>query len=103
MVTHLNTENFKKTINQGDVVVDFWAPWCGPCQMMGPVFEDLSKEMDNVNFAKLNTDEHPELARSFGIQGIPTLVVLKEGKEVNRIVGFMSKDDLKDRINSILG
>jgi len=74
-----------------------------PCQMMGPVFEELSKEFQSkLKFAKLNTDEEQELASLFGIQGIPSLIITENGKEIDRIVGFAPKDALKEKINSAL-
>lgn len=85
------------------VIVDFWAPWCGPCQMMGPVFESLSnKYKDKLKFVKVNTDEYSELATNFKIQGIPALVVVNKGKEVNRMVGFVPEPHLKKNIDNIL-
>ena len=104
-VEHITPENFSKIVENSSlpVFVDFWAPWCGPCQMMGPVFEELSGEYEGkLIFAKLNTEDHPELAGQFGIQGIPSLLFLKDGKEVNRIVGFAPKDLLKQKIDSAL-
>ena len=105
MVEHITPENFEEKIVKSDlpVLIDFWAPWCGPCKMMGPVFEELSSEYaGKVNFVKINTEDHPELAGPFGIQGIPTLVLAKDGKEVNRLVGFLPKDLLKQRIDAML-
>ena len=104
-ITHITPENFEKEVknNELPVLIDFWAPWCGPCQMMGPVFEELSDEYaGKVAFVKINTEDHPELAMPFGIQGIPSLVLAKEGKEVNRIVGFAPKEMLKAKIDEIV-
>ncbi|MCA9478415.1 MAG: thioredoxin [Simkania sp.] len=104
-ITHITPENFDEVVKQADtpVIVDFWAPWCGPCQMMGPVFEELSNEYEGkLSFAKLNTEDHPELASQFGIQGIPTLIFVKGGSEAGRIVGFAPKDVLKAKIDEVL-
>lgn len=104
-VVHLNKENFESEIKEtgNPVIIDFWAGWCGPCQMMGPVFEELSGEYKNkLKFAKLNVDDHPDLANQFGIQGIPALIVLKNANEVDRIVGFAPKEVLKSKIDKAL-
>ena len=96
---HLTQEDFKTTIqSEKPVLVDFWAPWCGPCQMMGPVFESVSKEFEGIDFAKVNVDVHQEIAGSVGIRGIPALVLFKDGKEVDRITGFLPEEQLKARI-----
>ncbi|MCF7798830.1 thioredoxin [Candidatus Woesearchaeota archaeon] len=104
-LVHITPENFEAEVMKSDVAVliDFWAPWCGPCQMMGPVFEELSNEeayAGKLKFAKLNTEDHPQLAGQFGIQGIPSLLFVKGGQEVNRIVGFAPKDMLKAKIDA---
>ena len=83
-LVHINEENFENELMKSDipVLVDFWAPWCGPCQMMGPIFEELSGDYDGkLKFAKLNTEDHPQLAGQFGIQGIPSLLFLKYWKK----------------------
>lgn len=105
LMIHLTNDNFEKEVMQSDlpVVIDFWAPWCGPCQMMGPVFEELAKEYEGkANLVKLNTDDYPNLAQPFAIQGIPTLLILKDGKEVDRIVGAGPKPMLKEKIDANL-
>jgi len=103
-IIHLTNENFKKTVKESKlpVLIDFWAPWCGPCQMMGPVFEEISNNYTGkIVFAKLNTEDFPDLVSGFGIQGIPALILTKNGKEVNRIVGFAPKDILKQKIDAM--
>ena len=105
MVLEITKTNFEQEIKQATepVILDFWAPWCGPCKMMGPVFEELSKEYEGkLKFAKVNTEDHPELAGEFGIQGIPSLLFLDNGKEKTRVVGFAPKATLKEKIDSVL-
>ena len=104
-LTHIDENNFEQEIVKSElpVILDFWAPWCAPCQMMGPVFEELSSEYEGkLKFAKLNTEDHPALAGQFGIQGIPSLLFLIDGKEVGRIVGFAPKEILKSKIDEAL-
>ncbi len=85
------------------IVVDCWAPWCGPCQMIGPVVEELAKEMQGkIVFGKLNVDENQMTSMKYNIMSIPTLLVFKEGNLVDRIVGAMPKDILKQKIDSYL-
>lgn len=104
-VVHITNDNFEAEITKSDVpvIMDFWAEWCGPCQMMGPVFEEISKDYEGkLKFAKVNTEEFPNIATDFAVQGIPSLVVTKEGKEADRLVGFAPKEVLKQRIDAIL-
>ena len=104
-IIQLTKENFKEEIIESDVpvIIDFWAGWCMPCKMMAPVFESLARKYDGqLKFAKLNTDEAPEIASKFSIQGIPALVIVKQGSEIDRIVGAMPEDVLKQKIDLIL-
>ena len=95
MVKEINSDNFNEEISKGKSMVDFWASWCGPCRMLAPIFEELSKEVKNVNFFKLNVDENSDVAQQYEVQGIPTLILFQNGKEIKRIVGVKSKEELK--------
>ena len=88
---HYNKESFDKSLNEGKLMmVDFWANWCGPCRMLGPVIEQLAGQYEGkVLVGKVNTDEQPELAVRFGVMSIPTVIFLKDGKEIDRKVGVM--------------
>ena len=101
----INSENFEEEVMSSDipVIIDCWAPWCAPCQLMGPVFEELSNEYDGkLKFGKLNVDEEPLIAARYGISGIPTLLIIHNGEEVSRIVGFAPKEIMKQKIDSVL-
>jgi len=101
----VNKENYDREIVQSriPVIIDFWAEWCGPCRMMGPVFEELGSEYEGrLKFVKINTEESPEIAGRFEIHGIPCLVLVKNGKEIDRIVGFAPASIMRDKIENIL-
>jgi thioredoxin 1 len=85
------------------VLVDFWAPWCGPCRMVAPVLEELAGDYaERLTIAKVNTDEHQEVASRLGVRGIPTLILFSQGREVERIVGALPKGALQARLDAAL-
>jgi len=93
---HLENENFNDLIKE-KTVVDFYATWCGPCKMLGPVFEDVSKESD-IKFVKVDIDDHEELCREYKVMSVPTLILFEDGKEVKRNIGFIPKEKLEEFI-----
>jgi thioredoxin 1 len=103
MVQELTEETFDQATKSGLVVVDLWAPWCGPCRMIAPVVEELSKEFaGRITFCKLNIDEHQGPATRHQVMSIPTLLVFKDGAAVDRIVGALPKDRLKAKLEKHL-
>lgn len=96
MVTAVTDKEFSERTDEGVVLVDFWAPWCGPCRMQSPVIEELSEEIDDINFYMMNVDEEQKTAQEFGIMSIPTLLVKKDGEVVEKLVGFHDKGRLEN-------
>ena len=94
-VLELTNENFDATIASGDTLVDFWAVWCGPCKMQGPIVDEFAAKNDGVKTGKVNTDEQMELAQRFGIMAIPTLIAFRDGKEIARKVGMSPIEELE--------
>ncbi len=99
----LTGDNFEATIANGVTMVDFWAPWCGPCRMIAPVIEELAVDFDGrATIAKCNTDEQQDIAIKYGIRSIPAILFFKDGKLVDQMVGAASKDAFATRINAQL-
>ena len=93
-------ENIEQT--KGTVIVDFWAPWCGPCRMLSPVLDEIQQENKDVKIIKINVDENQELVEKYNIQNVPTLVVYRNGKQIKRMSGFIDKKSVINIINSTL-
>jgi thioredoxin 1 len=90
----LTDATFDGEIASGSVIVDFWAPWCGPCRMVGPVIDEIAQEHgDKVTVGKVNVDENPAIAQKFGIMSIPTIILFKDGEPAKKVIGARSKDD----------
>ena len=101
MATDIKQENFDTFILQSDkpVLVDFWATWCGPCRMLSPVVEEVSREHENeLTVGKVNVDDCPELAQKFGVMSIPTLILFKDGQPVDKRIGYMPKSELEQML-----
>ena len=92
----INNNNFNDETKEGIVLVDFWANWCGPCKMLTPVLEQLSSEMKDVKFFKVNVDENGELAQQFRIASIPTVMIFKNGEVVDKMMGFKPKNQVEE-------
>lgn len=102
-VKHLNNDNFDSETSKGVVLIDFWAEWCGPCKMLGPVLEEVVKEVGNdAVIAKINVDEAQELAMKFAVRSIPAIFILKDGKTIQQFVGVQSKQALVNAVREAL-
>ncbi|MEG0249805.1 MAG: thioredoxin [Peptostreptococcus sp.] len=103
MANVINAQDFAKNVkeNKGVAVIDFFATWCGPCNMLGPVFAEVAEEnKDAAFFAKVDIDQSMELAQEFGVNTVPTVIFFKDGKEVNREIGFMPKEKIVAGLNA---
>lgn len=104
-IKEIKEDSFQHEVLESEipVVVDFWAPWCGPCRMVAPVLEDVSGKMDGeAKFVKINTDESPQTAQRYNIMAIPSLLVFYNGEEVKRVIGYQSQEQLESQINDII-
>ena len=99
----LTNDNFNATVESGISLVDFWAPWCGPCRMIAPVIDELAGDFEGkANICKVNTDEQQDLATKYGVRSIPTILFMKDGEIVDQVVGASSKQALSDKLNSLI-
>ena len=96
MTIEVTAQNFDEEVlnYKGKVLVDFWAEWCGPCMMLGPIIEEVSEEVDDVKFCKVNCDEARDVALQFGIMTIPNLIVFENGEQVNQSIGYIEKENV---------
>ena len=99
MLKQINKDNFDEAIKNGKVVVDCYADWCGPCRMLSPIIDELSEELNDITFYKLNVDDAQDIAVKYGIMSIPTLLVFENGEEKDDYVGFRTKEELISLLN----
>lgn len=99
-VTNITSSNFDESISQGVVLVDFYADWCGPCQMLSPIIDEIANEMTDIKFYRVDTDVEEQLSTRYRIMYLPTLVIFKDGEKVDESIGLISKEELIDFINN---
>lgn len=104
-IVKLNAENYEQEVLNANkpVLIDFWAPWCGPCRMLTPIIEEIANEYEGkAKICKFNTDENQQFVSQFGIRGIPTMIIFKDGQEVKRLVGLRQKPEIADVLDSLI-
>jgi thioredoxin 1 len=101
MLIEVTDQNFAEVIKQGKVIIDFWAPWCGPCNMIGPILEELAKEQAELTVGKLNVDDYPELAGKHGVMSIPTLFFYHAGELKDSSIGAVSKNVILNKLSAL--
>ena len=98
---YLDKENFNELIKDGVVIVDFYANWCGPCKILSPILDEVSKELKDIKFIKVDVDKHEDIAREYGIMSIPTLIFFKNGEVVNKNIGLINEEKIQEIIDEI--
>lgn len=101
MLIEVTDKNFAEVTKQGNVIIDFWAPWCGPCNMIGPILEEMANEMPDITIGKLNVDDYPELAGKHGVMSIPTLFFYRDGELKDSSIGAVSKNVIINKLKSL--
>jgi thioredoxin 1 len=103
-IAHLNDANFEEKTSAGITLIDFWAPWCGPCKMLGPILDEISKEIgDKALIAKVNVDESPGIAQKFKVRSIPAIFIMKDGTQVKQLIGLQKKQALISALEEVIG
>ena len=98
-IIHATNESFNKIINMPSAIIDFWAPWCGPCRMLAPILEEINSERSDIIIAKVNVDDYPELASKYSITSIPAILHFKNGQLIAQTLGYMDKTTLLNKLN----
>jgi len=101
MLINLTNDNFEQMVSGGIAVVDFWAPWCGPCRMLSPLIEEFATENPDIVIGKVNVDDYPDLAGQYGVMSIPTLLFFKNGNLVDTSIGVVSKMVIQNKVNGM--
>lgn len=101
MMIEITDQNFKEVISRERVIIDFWAPWCGPCKMISPTLEEINEEEEGITVGKLNVDDYPELAGKHGVMSIPTLLFFKDGELKDSSIGVVSKNIILNKLAAL--